>query len=175
MTTRNLVVNEADRAPVGCFAGCARALSHFRSRVYFDSRSIDGFAVVLVRVEAHSSALGAVRPAEGVKRIGQSGGEVEGPPSTSKLVRKDHHHDNSLLQAPAAGAGKQLSSQKASLIVRPPAALLYIPLDQSLSFSSWWSSFHGAFAWHLTAAAAPAEPGSNHLSTSTERMDEGLS
>jgi hypothetical protein len=69
-------VNGPDRARVGCFAGCARIPSHFRSRVCSDSRSIDGYSNAsdegggaFLRID------GAVRPAEGVKWIGQSGGE----------------------------------------------------------------------------------------------------
>lgn len=45
MTTADTeVVNGPDRARLGCFVGCARAPSNFRSRVYADSKLLYGIS-----------------------------------------------------------------------------------------------------------------------------------
>jgi hypothetical protein len=61
---RNLVVHGPDRACVGCFAGCALPLTSAVALTDLTrNRSMDSM-VLLMRMEAQSSALGAVRPAE---------------------------------------------------------------------------------------------------------------
>lgn len=70
-------MNGPDRARVGCFAGCARIPSHFRSRICSDSRSIDAYSSASDEDrDAFLRIYGAVRPILGMKRIGQSRGGV---------------------------------------------------------------------------------------------------
>lgn len=92
-------------------------------------------AVLLVRIETHSSALmGRCYPRR--ERCGLDTGAGKSRSLRGRTTTMTTVCSKRQLQ----GQENSYRPRKRTRMLRPPAALLYIPLDQSISFSSWWSS-----------------------------------